>query len=63
MNLWSELEKCIKNHEIRVDERLELLEGLKADHETGKNSIEDRKNELMLRVDEATARLKKAMRE
>ena len=63
MNLWSKLEERIKEHGVRVDERLELLEGLKADHESGENSIEDRKNELVLRVDEAAGRLKKAMRE
>ena len=63
MNLWSKLEERIKEHGVRVDERLELLEGLKADHESGENSIENRKNKLVLRVDEAAARLKKAMRE
>ena len=63
MNLWSVLEERIKKQGVRVDERLELLEGLKVDHETGMNSIEDRKNELVLRVDKAAARLKNAMRE
>ena len=63
MNLWSVLEERIKQHGVRVDERLDLLAGLKADHETGEISIEYHKNALVLRFEEAAARLKEAMRE
>ena len=63
MDLWSVLEERIKQHGVRVDERLELLAGLKVDHETGETSIADRKDALVVRLDDAAARLKKAMRE
>ena len=62
MDLWSVLEERIKEQGVRVDERLELLAGLKAEHETGELSIEVRKDALVLRLDDAAARLKVAMR-
>jgi hypothetical protein len=62
MGLWSVLEERIKQQGVRVDERLELLLGLKADHETGGASIAERKETLVLRVEDAAARLKEALR-
>ena len=63
MDLWSVLEERIKLHGVRANERLELLARLKADHETEEISINVRKDALVVRVDDAAARLKEAMRE
>ena len=62
MHLWSMIEDRIRQHGVRVDERLDLLNQLKVDHETGGASISERKEMLVLRVDDAAARLKKALR-
>ena len=62
MDLWSVLEERIKQHEVRVEERLELLAGLKADHETGGAVVSERKEMFMLRVDDTAALLKEALR-
>lgn len=62
MDLWSVLEERIKQHGVRVDERVELLAGLKADHETGAASVAERKETLVHRVDDAAARLKGTLR-
>ena len=62
MDLWSMLEERIRQHGVRVEERLELLAGLKADHETGGATISERKEMLVLRVDDTAARLKEALR-
>ena len=62
MNLWSMLEERIRQHGVRVEERLELLAGLKADHETGAVSVAERKETLVLRVKDAAARLKETLR-
>jgi len=62
MDLWSVLEERIKQHGVRVDERLELLEGLKADHETGGDLVTERKKSLAHRVEDAAARLKEKLR-
>ena len=62
MDLWSMLEERIRQHGVRVEERLELLAGLKADHETGGATISERKEMLVLRVDDAAAHLKGALR-
>jgi len=62
MDLWSMLEERIRQHGVRVEERLELLAGLKADHETGGATISKRKEKLVLRVDDTAARLKEALR-
>ena len=62
MDLWSVLEERIEKHGVRVEERLELLAGLKADHETGGSSVAERKETLVLRVEDAAARLKEALR-
>ena len=62
MDLWSVLEKRIKEHGVRVEERLDLLAGLKADHEIGEASVTERKQTLVLRVEDSAARLKKVLR-
>jgi len=62
MDLWSVLEERIKQHGVRVEERLELLAGLKSDHETGGAVISERKEMLVLRVDDMAARSKEALR-
>ena len=62
MDLWSMLEKRIKKHGVRVDERLELLAELKADHESGGTLVVERKESLVYRVEEAAARLKEDLR-
>lgn len=62
MDLWSMIEERIRQHGVRVDERLDLLNQLKVDHEKGGASISERKEMLVLRVDDAAARLKKALR-
>ena len=62
MDLWSMIEERIRQHGVRVEERLELLAGLKADHETGGATISERKEMLVLRVDDAAAHLKGALR-
>ena len=62
MDLWSVLKERIKQHGVRVNERLELLAGLKADHETGGASVTERKETLVIRVEDAAARLKGILR-
>ena len=62
MDLWSMLEERIRQHGVRAEERLELLAGLKADHETGGATFSERKEMLVLRVDDAAAHLKGALR-
>ena len=62
MDLWSVLEERIKQHGVRVDERLNLLNQLKADHETGGASVAERRDALVLSVDDVAARLKEALR-
>ena len=62
MDLWSVLEQRIKQHGVRVDERLNLLDQLKADHETGGASVAERRDALVLSVDDAAARLKETLR-
>lgn len=62
MDLWSMIEERIRQHRVRVEERLELLAELKADRETGAASISERKEMFVLRVDDAAARLKGALR-
>ncbi len=62
MDLWSMIEERIRQHGVRVDERLDLLNQLKEDHEKGGASISERKEMLVLRVDDAAARLKEALR-
>ena len=46
MDLWSMLEERVKQQDLRVKERLELLERMKAGHKPGKISIEDRMDEI-----------------
>lgn len=62
MDLWSVLKDRIKQHGVRVEERLELLAALKSDHENGEMSVENRKDALLLRLDATAASLKDAMR-
>ena len=62
MDLWSVLEERIKQHGVRVEERLDVLAGLKTDHEIGEASVTERKQTLVLRVEDSAARLKKALR-
>ena len=62
MDLWSMLEERIKQHGVRVEERLELLAGFKADHETGAASVAEHRETLVLRVEDAAARLQETLR-
>ena len=62
MDLWTVLEERIKQHGVRVDERVQLLAALKADHEAGTASVADRKEALMQRVEDQAARLKEKLR-
>lgn len=62
MDLWSVLEERIKQHGVRVDERLALLARLKADHETGTASVAERKEVLVQRVKDQAAGLKEKLR-
>lgn len=63
MDLWSVLKDRIKQHGVRVEERLELLADLKSDHENEEKSTENRKDALLRRLDATAALLKDAMRE
>ena len=62
MDLWSVLEERIKQHGVRADERLNLLSQLKADHETGGASVAERRDALVLKVDDAANHLKETLR-
>ena len=62
MNLWTALEERIKQHGVRVDERLNLLNQLKTDHEKGGALVGERRDALVLSVDDESARLKEALR-
>ena len=62
MDLWSVLEQRIIEHGVRVDERLNLLVQLKADHETGGTSVAERRELLSQKVDDAAVHLKDTMR-
>jgi hypothetical protein len=62
MDLWSVLEERIKQHGVRVDERLQLLAQLRSDHETGASSVAARKEELVRNVEAAAERLKGELR-
>ena len=62
MDLWTVLEERIKKHGVRVDERVELLAALKADHESGTTSVADRKEALVHRVEDRAALLKEKLR-
>ena len=62
MDLWAVLEERIKQHGVRVDERIELLTELKADHESGTASVAQRKEELVRRVEDQAAHLKEKLR-
>ena len=62
MDLWSVLEERIKKHGVRVEERLNLLTQLKADHETGGASVAERKDMLVLRVEHGATHLKETLR-
>jgi hypothetical protein len=62
MDLWSVLEERIKQHGVRVDERLQLLAQLRSDHETGEGSVVTRKEELVRNVEAAAERLKGELR-
>ncbi|ANO51884.1 hypothetical protein [Woeseia oceani] len=62
MDLWAVLEERIKQHGVRVGERLEMLARLKGDHETGGTAIVEDKDSLVCRVDEAAACLKDVLR-
>ena len=63
MDLWSMLEERVKQQGLRVKERLELLESIKAGHKPGEISMEDRMDEIVRRVKKAADRLKEAMGE
>ena len=62
MDLWTVLEERIKQHGVRVDERVELLTALKADHESGTASVAERKEALVQRVEDQAARLTEKLR-
>ena len=62
MDLWSVLEQRIKQHGVRVDERLNLLVQLKADHETGGALVAERREALVSSVDDAALHLKDTLR-
>ena len=62
MDLWTVLEERIKQHGVRVDERVELLAALKADHESGMASVAERKEALVQRVKDQAARLTEKLR-
>ncbi len=62
MNLWSVLEERIVQQGVRIEERLNLLNELKVDHETGGVSVTERKEALVLRIDDAAACLTETLR-
>ena len=62
MDLWTELEERIKQHGVRVDNRVQLLAALKADHETGTASVAECKEALVQRVEDQAARLTEKLR-
>ena len=62
MDLWTVLEERIRQHGVRVDERVELLAALKADHESGMASVAERKEALVQRVEDQATRLTEKLR-
>ena len=62
MDLWSVLEERIKQHGVRIDERVELLAALKDDHETATGHVAERKEALVQRVEDQAAGLKEKLR-
>ena len=63
MDLWTDIEKRIRAHGVRVDERLDLLTRLRTSHESGDDSVVAHLEALESEVEGKSDRLKKVLRQ